>query len=203
MLPFFLLTSTLRIIAFLLFNRWNDKQKRVERAILSQALPEPAPLEAEEPLPPARTIPPGIALHSGTQQPHVFDLRPNQPSQRKNTSSQVTVPSPSTSSVRVVGYNSPVPIPIPRTTQFNQLKRGAENSRNEEGQSAKRKYDRKSTFNICKHCHLPKTKTFGHSRHVGALGLETFCPSVEGRRYASIEAWLEERRKENPRKKKD
>lgn len=208
--------------------RWNNRQKNLEKAVLTQALPQPAAMEADKPLPPARSLLPK-AVQSTSQELHQFHLLPNVPSQRRRRNqaartqvappsstttvlpqlqvhaynSPLTIPS-STATVlpqrQVPAYNSPLPIPVPARTKYSQLKRAAVNQPSQ-GDGKKRKYERKSTFNSCKHCHQPKTKSFGHSRHVGELGLETFCPSVEGRQFASIEAWLEERRKANPRKK--
>lgn len=97
-------------------------------------------------------------------------------------------------------YNSPLRIAVPRTTSYYQRKRAAEDTGATPG-DGKRKYVHKGTFNVCKHCHMPKTVDFGHSRHIGEHGLDTFCPSVEGRQYAGKEAWLEARKKENPPKK--
>ena len=91
---------------------------------------------------------------------------------------------------------------MPRTTLYNQRKRAAETETSSTETASKWKYQRSTTFNICRQCHLPKTKTCGHSRHVGRYGLETFCPSVEGKRYPSVDAWLQERRRDNPKKRK-
>ena len=41
---------------------------------------------------------------------------------------------------------------------------------------------------------------FGHGRHIGQFGADTFCPSVEGKEYLSKEVWLEARKKEKPSK---
>ena len=55
---------------------------------------------------------------------------------------------------------------------------------------------------MCKHCKLPKTVAYGHGRYTGEMGVETFCPSVEGKKYPNKETWLEARKKENPPKNK-
>jgi hypothetical protein len=47
---------------------------------------------------------------------------------------------------------------------------------------------------------LPKTKDFGHSRHIGQNGLDTFCPEVEGKEYVNKEAWLAAKKLANPPK---
>ncbi|XP_071834946.1 uncharacterized protein, partial [Apostichopus japonicus] len=64
-------------------------------------------------------------------------------------------------------------------------KREGERQGNE---NPKRKYIRKSTFNLCHSCQMSKTKDFGHSHHIGRLGVDTFCPAVEGKQYVSKEA---------------
>lgn len=156
-------------------------------------------MASSKPLPPARSLLPKPAVYP-TQTPHDFQAVPNIPTER-GLQSQRVVPAAMGVVPRLPLYNSPSLIPVPRTTLFNQRKRAAETRT--ENDKEKRKYQRTATFNICKHCHLPKTKNFGHSRYIGQFGVESFCPSVEGRRYASKEVWLEERRKENPRKNKD
>ena len=93
-------------------------------------------------------------------------------------------------------YNSSTVIPVPRTTLYNQLKKAAEAETPSSIKAAsKQKYQRSTTFNVCRHYHLPKTKTLGHSCHVGRSGLETICPSVEGKPYPSLDVWLQEGRK--------
>ena len=75
---------------------------------------------------------------------------------------------------------------------IGQTKKGKESSIEA---ASKQKYQRSTTFNICRHCPLqPKTKMFGHSCHVGRFGLETVCPSVEGKPYPSLDVWLQQRR---------
>ena len=159
-------------------------------------------MASSEPLPPAQSLLSKVPVHPA-QPRHDFQTVPNLPAERGNNSQRV-VPAAAaaiaTSGVPAL-YNSPSVIPVPRTTLYNQRKRAAQNDA--DGDSQKRQYKRSTTFNICKHCHLPKTKNFGHSRHIGRYGLETFCPSVEGKGYANVTVWLEERRKENPRKSKD
>ncbi len=182
-------------------------------------------MEADEPLPPARTLLPTSTQTS--QGPHQFGLPVNMPSQRQNrqtASIPATAPSaaipqqaatPSatvpqqtaTLSATAVQpqapvYNSPLPIPVPRSTTYYRQKRAAETQSSQNEEKRTRKYDRKTAFNVCKHCHMPKTKSFGHSRHIGDLGLETYCPAVEGRQYPNAEAWLKARREANPKKKK-
>ena len=67
-------------------------------------------------------------------------------------------------------YNSPISIEVPKSTKYYQNKRKAENDNDD-----KRAYSRKKIFNICAHCQKPKTKDFGHSRHIGQNGtLEKF-----------------------------
>lgn len=61
----------------------------------------------------------------------------------------------------------------------------------------------KHLLTCVKHCHLPKTVNFGHSRHIGERGLDTFCPTVEGKHYPDKEAWLKARKKEPPNKKSE
>ena len=120
--------------------------------------------------------------------------------QLKEIDTQRVVP-PAEGAARV--YNCPTVIPVPRTTLYNQRKRAAEAETPTNTETASKwKYQRSTTFNICRQCHLPKTKTFSHSHHVGIFGLEPFCPSVEGKRYPSVDAWLQERRRENPKKRK-
>jgi hypothetical protein len=104
---------------------------------------------------------------------------------------------PSTSSQ----YNSPSPIPIPRTTLFNQRKRKERDEAPNNG--SKRKYERKQCFNVCKHCKLPKTKDFGHCMHVGQYSVDTFCPAVEGKQYPNRDAWMNARKEVNPPKPKN
>ncbi|KAJ7357856.1 hypothetical protein OS493_022674 [Desmophyllum pertusum] len=179
---------------------WNNRQKNLEKAVLTQALPQPAAMEADKPLPPARSLLPKAVqstsqsctsficfrmyqasdagetkqlepkLHHHQVQPQYFHNYRYMP-----TTALWTIPS-STATVlpqrQVPAYNSPLPIPVPARTKYSQLKRAAVNQPSQ-GDGKKRKYERKSTFNSCKHCHLPKTKSFGHSRHVGELGLET------------------------------
>lgn len=48
---------------------------------------------------------------------------------------------------------------------------------------------------------MPKTKEFGHSRHVGENDVKTFCPSVEGKVYVHSEAGMAARKAINPQKK--
>ena len=113
-----------------------------------------------------------------------------------------STPTPSTSTQPtppIAIYNSPSTIPIPKTTEYYQQKRRAES---QEAGENKRKYNRKTCFNICSHCKLPKTKDFGHSRHIGEHGVDTFCPAVEGKEYANKDAWMQARKTANPPKKK-
>ena len=178
--------------------RFNKRQKTIENRVLIQSLPPTAPVESAEPLPPAQSLlskPPTYPA----QKPH--DLNLFQIYQLKDLKTQRVVP-PAEGAAHV--YNSPTVIPVPRTTLYNQRKRAAEAERPISTQTASKwKYQRPTTFKICRQCHLPKTKTFGHSRHVGIFGLEPFCPSVEGKRYPSVDAWLQERRRENPKKRKN
>jgi hypothetical protein len=87
---------------------------------------------------------------------------------------------------------------VPKSTQYYQNKRKQE----DETQPNKKRYERKKTFNTCGHCKLPKTKDFGHSRHIGQNGVDTFCPSVEGKQFVNKEAWLAARKVANPPKNK-
>lgn len=131
--------------------------------------------------------------------PNDFKSVPNLPTERPRGIQRVVPPAEGA----VLVYNSPIVISVPRTTLYNQRKRAVEAETPISTETAsKGKYQRSTTFNVCRQCHLPKTKTFGHSRHVGRFGLETFCPSVEGKRYPSVDAWLQERRRENPKKEK-
>ena len=60
---------------------------------------------------------------------------------------------------------------------YNQRKRAAEGETPTSTETAsKRKYQRSTTFNVCRQCHPPKTKTFGHSRHVGGKAIQVWMP---------------------------
>lgn len=180
----------------------------METAILTQGFPQPPAMEARDTLPPARRLLPK-PVQPPSQELHQFQLPPNEPSVRnKRNHAAGTQLAPPSSAASIVlqqplpVYNSPLEIPVPKRTTYNQLKRAAE-MQSSGAEEKKRKYERKAAFNICKHCFLPKTKSFGHSHHVGELGLETFCPAVEGKEYANNDAWLEARRIANPTKKKN
>ena len=149
-------------------------------------------MESTQPLPPARLLLPK-PLASTAQTPHQFGTIPNVPSQRSRPQQHLAgnQGTPSTAAVKC----SPS-LPIPRSTLYYQRKRAQE----QEQEPSRRKYERKSSFNTCKHCQLPKTKEYGHSRHVGQHGLDTFCPAVEGKLFDSKGAWLDARKKENPPK---
>ena len=171
----------------------------IENRVLIQSLPPTAPVESAEPLPPTQSLLSKQPTYPA-RTPHDFKPIPNLPTERPKGTQRV-VP-PAEGAVRV--YNSPTVIPVQRTTLYNQRKRAAKAETPTSPETAsKLKYQRSTTFNVCRQCHLPKTKTFGHSRHVGRYGLETFCPSVEGKRYPSVDARLQERRRENPKKEKN
>ena len=174
--------------------RFNERQKPIENRVLIQSLPPTVPVESAEQLPPAQSLlskPPTYPART----PNDFKSIPNLPTERPKDTQRVVPPAEGAARV----YNSPVP----RTTLYNQRKRAAEAETPISTETASKwKYQRSTTFNVCRQCHLPKTKTFGHSRHVGIFGLEPFCPSVEGKRYPSVDAWLQERRRENPKKEK-
>ena len=163
----------------------------IENRVLIQSLPPTAPVESAEPLPPTQSFlskPPTYPART----PHDFKSIPNIPTERPKGTQRV-VP-PAEGAVRV--YNSPTVIPVPHTTLYNQRKREAEAEALTSTETAsKRKYQRSTTFNVCRQCHLRLKQ-----RHVGRYGLETFCPSIEGKRYPSVDAWLQERRRENPKK---
>lgn len=158
----------------------------MEKKILTQGLPKPAVMESREPLPTARNL---LPKPPEAQTPHQFATVVNQPTRRQR---------PVMKQQQQPAYNSPSPIPVPKSTYYHQRKRAAESS----SEPDKRTYVRKQTFNVCKHCKLPKTVDYGHGRYVGDLGIDTFCPAVEGKEYPNKEAWVEARRKENPPKKK-
>ena len=178
--------------------RFNKRQKTIENRVLIQSLPPTAPVESAEPLPPAQSLlskPPTYPART----PNDFKSVPNLPTERPRGIQRVVPPAEGA----VLVYNSPIVISVPRTTLYNQRKRAVEAETPTSTETAsKGKYQRSTTFNGCRQCHLPKTKTFSHSRHVGRFGQETFCPSVEGKRYPSVDAWLQERRRENPKKEK-
>ena len=177
----------------------------MEERILMQALTEPPPLAASTPLPPAehccpklfppKQLPKPIPI-SPTPHPFVIiQTLPSKsqqqlPSKASPSSTPSTSSSPSTSFSHVC--NSPANIPVLRTTNYNHSKRQQEESES-----------RKACFNICKHCKLPETKDFGHSRHIGIHSVDTFCPAVEGKPYTSKEEWMKARKVVNPPKPKD
>ncbi len=174
--------------------RWNNRQKTLEKKILLQALPQPPPRAATKPLPPAKPLLPKPLPTPPT--PHTFITIPTLPTK---TPTQQQLPStPTTSSTQI--YNSPTTIPVPRTTEYRHRKR--QEQEEPEAGGSKRKYQRKATFNTCNHCKLPKTKDFGHSRHIGVHSVDTFCPAVEGKQYGSKEAWMKARKAANPPKPK-
>jgi hypothetical protein len=163
----------------------------MERRILGQALPEPPQTTALTPLPPAKPL-----LHKPLPTPptaHPFVTIPTLPSNR---------PLPSTPSTSTTVYNSPTTIPVPRTTEFHHRKRQLQQEESSEAGGSKRNYKRKASFNTCKHCKLPKTKDFGHSRHIGIHSVDTFCPAVEGKEFGNKEAWMAARKVVNPPKPK-
>ena len=166
----------------------------MECRILTQGLPEPPPSTAKHPPPPAKTLVP--KPQPTPPPPHQFITIASLPTKPKTQPQLPTAPSTSSA----VQYNSPSPIPIPRTTTFNQKKR---KEREESGEELeKRSYKRKQCFNTCKHCKLPKTKDFGHSRHIGIHSVDTFCPVVEGKQFESKEVWMAARKVVNPPKPK-
>lgn len=163
--------------------------------ILKQTLTKLAPMEASEPLPQARKLLPKPVESQAP--PFQYNIVQNTPSER-----HLYIPLPTeTQQQRPVVYNNPDPIPVPKSTLYNQRKRAAEAASTSQ-EKERRTYVRKATFNMCKHCKLPKTVAYGHGRYTGEMGVETFCPSVEGKKYPNKETWLEARKKENPPKKK-
>ena len=150
-------------------------------------------MASSEPLPPARSLLSQPIASTSTGTAHDFGTIPNLPSERSVHRPVLPKFAPGKPTVT----SSPGPSqPVPRTTLYHRRKREQEEERSEG--SAKRKYERKSSFNCCKHCHQPKTKEYGHSRHIGQHGLDTFCPAVEGRLFPSKDAWLAARKRENP-----
>ena len=167
-----------------IFNRWNNRQKKIERNVLTQGMPSPPTITAIEPLHTAQTLL-QKPLPTPTT-PHSFHT-PTQTISTHNPTSSSTQPF----------YNSPKTINIPKTTLYYIQKR-----KREESTTQKRNYKRTTQFNKCSHCNLPKTKNFGHSRHIGQNAVDTFCPSLEGKLYVSTAAWLAARKAVNPPKEK-
>ena len=180
-------------ILFLYCYRSKAKARTLERRVLEQGLPpQPdAEVAAAIPLPPAKQLP----ATPPQQQQHQFSHP--QPSQQPATAPAVAVQptvAPTLSRTQILSAADPIApqsstsaappvtaLPIPRTTAWRKRAAAAKSTEGKKGKKPKRKYERSTTFNMCGYCRLPKTKEFGHSRHVGDSGTDTYCPSVEGK----------------------
>lgn len=146
----------------------------MEEKILKQTLTTPAAMEASEPLSQARKFLPKPVERQAP--PFQYNIVQNTPSER-----HLYIPlHTETQQQRPVVYNSPDPIPVPKSTLYNQRKRVAEAASTSQ-EKERRTYVRKATFNTCKHFKLPKAVDYAHGRYTGKMGVETFCPSVEGK----------------------
>lgn len=92
----------------------------MEEKILKQTLTTPAAMEASEPLPQARKLLPKPVESQAP--PFQYNIVQDTPSER-----QLYIPLPTeTQQQRPVVYNNPDPIPVPKSTLYNQRKRAAE-----------------------------------------------------------------------------
>lgn len=92
----------------------------MEEKILKQTLTTPAAMEASEPLPLARKLLPKPVESQAP--PFQYNIVQNTPSER-----HLYIPLPTeTQQQRPVVYNNPDPIPVPKSTLYNQRKRAAE-----------------------------------------------------------------------------
>jgi len=124
----------------------------METATLTQGFPQHPAMEACDTLPPAQQLLPE-PVQPPSQELHQFQLLPNDPSVQ-NKRDQVAGTQLASSIVLqqpLPVYNSPLQIPVPKRTIYNQWKRAAE-MQSSGAEQKKRTYDRKAAFNICKHC---------------------------------------------------
>jgi hypothetical protein len=132
----------------------------MEKKIVKQALPEPPPRTASKPLPPAKPL---LPEPLSTTPPTL--LSPSQPYNLTHLPNHNCLPLQAPQPLKFTTAQQP--IPVPRTTEYHNLKRQLQQEESSEAGGSKRKYTRKACLNTCKHCKFPKMKYFGHSRHIG------------------------------------
>ena len=141
----------LTILIHNIFNRWN-RQKKIERNVLTQGMPAPSTLTAIEPLHTSNPFFKNLFQH------HI--RFPHQPKQSQSITHhhlqpQLKLPNHSITALKQSTFPRP-----PYTT----LKRENEKNLQPPNETTN---GPASQFNQCSHCNLPKTKYFVHSRHNG------------------------------------
>lgn len=163
----------------------------MEEKILKQTLTTPAAMEASEPLPQARKLLPKPVESQAP--PFQYNIVQNTPSER-----HLYIPLPTETLLCTTTQTRNQCLNLRCTTRGRGQPKQRQLRKRKQGELMFEK--RHST--CVNTVNFQKTVAYGHGRYTGEMGVETFCPSVEGKKYPNKETWLEARKKENPPKKK-